>query len=257
MLRNKMLAVAAGALALCTSNVWAQEGSTVAASSASRAIKGVAAASFQAPVGFGAGWGAVGAGAYAQTLDSSSDGSAGLVFGLGDPSEYVGLETSAVFSSLTGSHGSDDSFGESGSLGFKLHTNLPGDAAFGVGVVGAAEWGSDGFKNANRSSVYAAITKAVDVGSYVAVLNVGAGDHVFNRPGHNGIGVFGSGALYFTNWLSVIGEYSGRFINTAVSIAPLPQYLPLTITLGAINLGESYGGDVEFGGSIGVGYAFK
>lgn len=255
MFRNKLLAVAGGMLVLCTSNVWAQE-STVAASSAARSIKGVAAASFAAPVGFGAGWGSVGAGVFAQTLNDTSDGSAGLAFGLGDPDKYVGLETSAVFSSLTG-HGSDDSFAESGSLGFKLHTNLPGNAAFGVGVVGASEWGSKGFKNANSSSFYTAVTKAFKVGSYVTILNIGAGDGVFNEPGKNGIGVFGSGAFYFTNWLSVIGEYSGRFANAAISIAPLHKYLPLTITLGAINVGEQHGGDMEFGGSVGIGYSFK
>jgi len=255
MLRNKMLAVVAGTLALCTSNVWAQ-GSTVAASSASRAVKGFAAGSFESPVAFGMDWGSVGAGVFAQTLGSTSDGSAAVAFGLGDADEYVGLETAAVFSSLTG-HGSDDSFGDSGSFGFKLHTNLPGYAAFGVGVVGAGEWGSDGYKNANESSVYAVGSKAFKVGSKVAIVNLGAGDGVFNKPGKKGIGVFGSGAFYFTNWLSVIGEYSGRFVNAAISVAPLPTILPLTITVGAINLTGKYDGDVEIGGTIGIGYSFK
>ncbi|MDB5967673.1 MAG: hypothetical protein JWQ90_123 [Hydrocarboniphaga sp.] len=255
MLQNKVLAVAAGAFALFTSNAWAQE-SGIAASSASRTIQGYAAASFQAPVGFGMSWGAIGAGAYAQTLGSSSDGAAGISFGLGDADKYVGLETSAVFSSLTG-HGSSDSFGDSGSFGLKLHTNLPGDAAFGVGVIGTGEWGSQGFKDANSSSVYAAVTKGVQVGNHVAILNLGVGDNLFNEPGKTSIGVFGSGAFYFTNWLSVIGEYSGRFTNAAISIAPLPQFLPLTITVGAINLGKRYGGDVELGGTVGLGYNFK
>ncbi|EIT69601.1 MULTISPECIES: hypothetical protein [Hydrocarboniphaga] len=228
---------------------------------AARPTLGLAAASFQAPVGFGASWGAVGAGVYAQTLDNlpgggDSDGAAGVVIGLGDASEYAGLELGAVFSSLTGDN-SDDSFGDSGSFAAKLHTNLPGNAAFAIGVVGAQEWGSSGFKNANSSSVYTAVTKAFRLGNHVAILNLGAGDNVFNSPDKNGIGVFGSGSFYFTQWLSVIGEYSGRFANAAVSIAPLPKYLPLTITLGAINLTEKYGQDVEFGGSVGIGYSFK
>ncbi|WP_341919220.1 hypothetical protein [Hydrocarboniphaga effusa] len=228
---------------------------------AARPTLGLAAASFQAPVGFGASWGAVGAGVYAQTLDNlpgggDSDGAAGVVIGLGDASEYAGLELGAVFSSLTGDN-SDDSFGDSGSFAAKLHTNLPGNAAFAIGVVGAQEWGSSGFKNANSSSVYTAVTKAFRVGNHVAILNLGAGDNVFNSPDKSGIGVFGSGSFYFTEWLSVIGEYSGRFANAAVSIAPLPKYLPLTITLGAINLTEKYGQDVEFGGSVGIGYSFR
>lgn len=255
MLQNKVLAVAAGAFALLSTTAWAQE-SGVAASSAARNIKGYAAASFEAPVGFGASWGSVGVGAFAQSLDSTSDGAAGISIGLGDADKYVGLETSAIFSSLTG-HGSDDSFGDSGSFALKLHTNLPGDAAFGVGVVGTGEWGSSTFKQANSSSVYAAVTKGVQLGNHVAILNIGVGDNVFNEPGKTSMGVFGSGAFYFTNWLSIIGEYTGRFANAAVSIAPLPQFLPLTITVGAINLGKRYGGDVELGGTVGLGYNFK
>jgi hypothetical protein len=255
MLQNKVLAVAAGAVALLSTNAWAQD-SGAAATAATRNIQGYAAASFEAPVGFGASWGSVGVGAFGQTLDSTSDGAAGVSIGLGDADEYVGLEASAVFSSLTG-HGSSDSFGDSGSFGLKIHTNLPGDAAFGVGVIGTGEWGSDEFKQNNSSSVYAAVTKGVQLGNHVAILNIGVGDNVFNEPGKTTMGVFGSGAFYFTNWLSVIAEYTGRFTNAAISVAPLPQFLPLTITVGAINLGKRYGGDVEFGGTVGLGYNFK
>jgi hypothetical protein len=255
MLRNKVLVAAAvSALTFAASNASAQEG--IAASSATRTLQGYAAASFEAPVGFGAGWGSVGGGAFGQTLGNTSDGSAGVSFGLGDPDKYVGLETSAVFSSLTG-HGSPDSFGHDGSFGFKLHTNLPGYAAFGVGVIGTGEWGSKGFKQSNSSSVYAALTKGVQIGDHVAILNIGVGDNAFNEPNKTSMGVFGSGAFYVTNWLSLIAEYSGRFTNAAISIAPLPQFIPLTITLGAINIGERYGQDVEFGGVVGIGYNFK
>lgn len=253
---QKTILATLGMACLFAANQASAQQTAAPATIAARPTLGVAAASFQAPVGFGASWGAVGAGAYAQTLGDTEDGAAGVVIGLGDASEYAGLELGAVFSSLTGNN-SEDSFGDSGSFAAKLHTNLPGDAAFAIGVVGAEEWGSSGFKNANSSSVYTAVTKAFQLGSHVAILNLGAGDNVFNSPGKDGIGVFGSGSFYFTEWLSIIGEYSGRFANAAVSIAPLPKYLPLTITLGAINLTEKYGQDVEFGGSIGIGYSFK
>ena len=258
---QKTILATLGMACLFAANQASAQQTAAPATVAARPTLGLAAASFQAPVGFGASWGAVGAGAYAQTLDNlpgggDSDGAAGVVIGLGDASEYAGLELGAVFSSLTGDN-SDDSFGDSGSFAAKLHTNLPGNAAFAIGVVGAEEWGSSGFKNANSSSVYTAVTKAFRLGNHVAILNLGAGDNVFNSPDKNGIGVFGSGSFYFTQWLSVIGEYSGRFANAAVSIAPLPKYLPLTITLGAINLTEKYGQDVEFGGSVGIGYSFK
>eukprot|EP00456_Euglypha_rotunda_P091664 TRINITY_DN9642_c0_g1_i6.p1 TRINITY_DN9642_c0_g1~~TRINITY_DN9642_c0_g1_i6.p1 ORF type:complete len:261 (-),score=54.09 TRINITY_DN9642_c0_g1_i6:190-972(-) len=260
-MQKTILATLGMACLFAASQASAQQ-TAAATAAASRPTLGYAAASFQAPVGFGASWGGVGAGFYGQTYNNGKDedGSAGIVVGLGDASEYAGLELAAIFSSLSGGNGSDDSFGDSGSFAAKLHTNLPGDAAFAVGVIGAQQWGSSGFKEANESgknSVYAAASKAFRLGKHVAVINVGAGNKAFNKPGSDGIGAFGSGAFYFTQWLSVIADYSGRFANVAVSVAPLPKYLPLTVTLGAINVTEKYDSDVEFGGSIGIGYYFK
>src|SRR3546814_5041287 len=83
---------------------------------------------------------------------------------LGDADKYAGLEVAAVSGSLFGSHGSKDSFGESGSIGLKLHTNVPGYASFAVGVDGTGRWGSKSYTHASSSSVYAVATKIVPVG---------------------------------------------------------------------------------------------
>ncbi|MGH6643929.1 MAG: hypothetical protein ACRED3_14660 [Bradyrhizobium sp.] len=255
--KNKAVLVT-GALMLASTPAWAQSGSDAASAAASE-LKGFAAPALQTPVAFGARWGTFGVGVYGQTCDcnqNDADGSFGVAFGLGDPDKYAALEVAAASSSLFGDTGSGDSFGESGSFGLKLHTNLPGYASFAVGVNGTGRWGSDSFKNNNKASVYAVASKMFEVGQFATILNIGVGDELYNEPGKDGASILGSAAFYFTQQISVIAEYTGRFTNAALSVAPFRTF-PLTITLGATNLGERYGGDVEFAGSVGMGFAFN
>src|SRR3546814_422178 len=222
-------------------------------------MKGFAAPALNAPVAFGASWGGVGVGIGGQTCDCNkddADGAAAIVFGLGDADKYAGLEVAAVSGSLFGSHGSKDSFGESGSIGLKLHTNVPGYASFAVGVDGTGRWGSKSYTHASSSSVYAVATKMVPVGQFATVLNIGIGDGIYNGPNDSGANVFGSAAFYFTQQISLLAEYTGRFTNAALSVAPFRSF-PLTVPLGATNLGERYGGDVEFAGTVGYGFNFN
>jgi hypothetical protein len=255
---NNKAVLVAGALMVIGAPAWAQSGSEAASAAASE-LKGFAAPALQAPVAFGARWGTFGVGVYGQTCDCNkddADGSAAIAFGLGDPDKYAALEVDVAASSLFGDKGSGDSFGESGSIGLKLHTNLPGYASFAVGVNGTGRWGSEGFKNANKSSVYAVASKMFPVGQFATILNIGVGDELYNEPGKSGANVLGSAAFYFTQQISVLAEYTGRFTNAALSVAPFRSF-PLTVTLGATNLGERYGGDTEFAGSVGMGFAFN
>jgi len=255
---NKNAALLTGTLLFASTSAWAQVGSQPASTAASE-LRGVAAPALQSPAAFGARWGTAGIGFYGQTCDCNSDdadGSLGVAFGLGDPDKYAALEVSIAASSLFGDKGSGDSFGEAGSLGFKLHTNLPGHASFAVGVNGTGRWGSDAFTNANRSSIYAVVSKMLPAGPFATIVTLGVGDELYNEPGKSGVGVIASAALYFTQQISVLAEHTGRFTNAAVSIAPFQRF-PVTITLGATNLGERYGGDVEFAGSVGMGFAFN
>ncbi len=254
MIHNKKLAFVATGAALMLASAAAQ--AQTAAQQAAGPLRGLAGASFQSPVAFGASWGGVGIGVYGQTIDNASedyDGSAGIAFGLGNADKYVGLETVVTTSSLTGASGDD--FGEAGSVSLKLHTNLPGHASFAVGVNGTGRWGNAS-NPTNSSSVYAVGSKFFTLGNTVGlVANLGMGDGVYQEIGEDGAAVFGSLALYITPRFSIIGEYTGRFANAAVSAAPF-RSLPLTITLGAVNLGERYNDDVQFAGSVGLGFSF-
>jgi hypothetical protein len=69
------------------------------------------------------------------------------------------------------------------------------------------------------------------------------------------VNAFGSLAFYFTRQFSVIVDHSGRFTNAALSAAPI-RGLPIVVTLGALNLGERFNSDVEFGGSIAYSFSF-
>src|SRR3546814_20092810 len=91
---------------------------------------------------------------------------------LGDADKYAGLEVAAVSGALFGSHGSKDSFGESGSIGLKLHTNVPGYASFAVGLDGTGRWCSNSYTNASRSSASAVATKMVPVGQFGPVAKI-------------------------------------------------------------------------------------
>ncbi|TDU32886.1 hypothetical protein DFR24_2296 [Panacagrimonas perspica] len=232
-----------------------------------------AGASFGSPLAFGADWGAVGIGVYGQTLpnkfngakldtDEDFDGSAAIVFGLGDADKYVGLETAIVTTSLTGSEkltGNDsDEFGESGGLSFKLHTNVPGGAALAIGVIGTGRWGEA--EEQNESSVFANATKvfSIDTGSskHALVANIGIGDGSFTSSlRDDGVNVFGSLAFYVTRQLSLIADHNGRFTNLAVSAAPI-RGIPLVVTLGAVNVGERFDSDMQFGGTLGYTLSF-
>ena len=184
--------------------------------------------------------------------NSNEDASAGVAIGLGDPDAYFGAELGVGFSSLTNDN-SEDSFGESGGFSFKLHRNLPGYSAVSVGVNGFGVWG--GAEDANDPSYYAAYSKMVPVGRFASILTIGAGTEVFNDPGEDGANVFGSAALYLTPQVALIGEYTGRFANVAVSVAPY-SWLPMTVTVGAVNVTERYDADTELAVSVGFGFNF-
>lgn len=223
-----------------------------------------AGASFGSPIAFGADWGAVGAGVYGQTLpdeldaNDDFDGSAALVFGLGDADKYVGLETAVISSSLTDSSGSGDGFGEAGGLAFKLHTNVPGGAAVAIGVIGTGRWGVA--EDTNESSVFANATKvfSIDTGTrkHALVANLGVGDGAFTSSfNDDGVNVFGSLAFYITRQFSIIADHTGRFTNAGVSAAPFRSF-PIVVTLGAVNIGERFGSDTQLGGTLGYTFSF-
>lgn len=244
-------------LSLVAGAAYAQ-GAVSAASNVISVPAGFAAPAFQVPVASGAGWGSVGVGVYGQTVDipggdSDTDGSMGLNVGFGDPVKAIGLDVSLGLSALTGSLG-EKSFGEAGSFGAKLHTNLPGLTSFAVGVQTIGRFGLAG--SGNTSSLYSSITKFFEVGAHNGVsATIGVGDGAFTDDGE-GVGLFGAAAFYVTPKVSLIAEYTGRFANLGVSLAPVNS-LPLSLTLGAVNVADRDGfGGTQFAGSVGYGFGF-
>lgn len=250
---------AATASLLLASGVQAQS-QQVAAQAASQPAA-TAGGSLGSPMAFGPAWRTGGVGVSGMTVDAPDqdvDGSLGLSTGFGNADKYAGLAVSIGTASLTKKNG--DSFGEAGSMGFQLFKTLPGNAAMAVGVTGAAAWGSKSFKDSNSSSVYVVATTVQSVYGHALTVNVGMGNKQFqalNDDGSvkDGVSPFGSLAFYVVPQFSVIADYTGRFTNLGVSYAPFKR-LPVSVSLGAFNVGERYGVDTQLMGSLGMGFQF-
>lgn len=220
-----------------------------------------AGASLGSPIGFGASWGNAGVGLYTQTFDGPQvqddvDGGAGFAIGFGNAKKAVGLEVGLALSSLWGGSNAGGSFGENGSFGAKLHTQLPGAASIAVGATGFGRFGNS--NDARATSLYVAGTKVSRLGKYALATNLGFGNKEFAGKFTNdddGLAAFGSLAFYFNPQVSLIADYTGRFLNAGVSVAPLRKY-PLTLSLAAINTTGRYDGHAEAAVSVGYGFRF-
>jgi hypothetical protein len=131
-----------------------------------------------------------------------------------------------------------------------------------VGVIGTGRWGTE--KTTNRASVYAVGTKVFKIGTtspHALVVNVGLGDESFQELdkttgfGKSGAGVFGSLAFYIIPQVSIVADYTGRFLNAGISAAPF-RSLPLTLTLGGVNLTNRYDSKPQAAASISYGFQF-
>lgn len=210
---------------------------------------------FGSPIAFGAAFGQAYAGIGGETTPPGApddvDGSAFVGLGLGNANSAVGLEAAATFISLR------DSFGEDGEFNAKLHRAIGKRGAIAVGAEGLGGWGAA--KNKDES-LFAAYTQVFDLAGdmarhpFLLSVNVGVGNERFVDPGDDGVGVFGGISLTPIRRLSVIADWTGRDLNAGLSVVPI-QRLPLVITLGAVNLTERLGRDVEFAG--GLGYLFQ
>ena len=226
------------------------------------AHRGYAGMAFGSPSAFALGWGAVGAGAYAQTLsapDAKRDGSAAVAFGLGDADRFVALETAVTFASLSGSQGSSARFGDVGAFSFKVSRSLGEGGALAAGVLSATSWGYT--KPWEQPTYYLVGTRILPLqtglGPRPLVLSLGVASSGFEKTlvvDKVRTRAFGSVAFYFNRQVSLIADHTGRFANLGLSIAPFAQ-VPLTVTLGAVNLGDADRLGRQFG--IAVGAAFR
>lgn len=249
--RSSLLAAAALSAALhCTSGSASDSGSAITISALPR---GYAASAFEAPVAFGGSWGSVGIGVTNERLNG--DASVSVAAGLGNPDRYAGLDVAAVFSSLSDSDLGEGGLGDEGSFALKLHRNLGDYTAIAIGASAVSRWGGDLFRANNPAGHYVVITRAFWLGDPVLMLSGGAGHNVTNKNGNDN-DVFGSAALYLTHWLSLIAEYDGFNVNAALSLAPLPQWLPLTLTCGYVDLLTDHNPDPRITIMAGLAYHF-
>lgn len=217
--------------------------------------------SMGSPTAYGASWGSAGIGIGGATSDSPAldhdvDGSMGVVFGLGDAAQSVGLETTINIISLT-NNGPDSGFGDDGNINFKLHRLVKPDLAIAVGIENAVTWGlADTIDN----RAYIVGTKVLTLDTIdttqALVFNLGAGEGGrFDPDGEGDVGVFGTIAWMIDQKYSLIADWSGSDLNLGFSVAPFYNY-PLTITFGAINVNERLDRKTEFSGGIGYGFSF-
>lgn len=213
---------------------------------------GFAASAYTAPVALGGSWGSVGVGMIASQV---GDASVSVAAGLGSPEDWVGLDVTTVFSSLSHSNLGEYGFGEEGSFAFKLHRTLGNYTAVAIGASAVAPWGGILLHENNPAGHYVVITRALLSEHHVLMLSGGAGHNVVNKNG-NGNGIFGSAAYYPRHWISAIAEYDSFAVNSAVSIAPLSQWIPLTVTVGLYDLLEQHNKTPQLTGMVGLGFHF-
>jgi len=208
------------------------------------------AVAFGSPIGFGLNSGQLAVGIGGQTTDVSGanhfDGSMGVAAGFGNSRDSLGFEVTANLISLR------DNFGQDGSFNAKIHHMLNETTAVAVGAESFGGWGD---ARDSRISAFAAVTTVVQAGLPV-VLNLGAGTNRFASNNEtNRTGVFGSVAVVPTDRLSFVVDYTGIDTNAAVSVVPFTT-LPVTLTLGYVNLQEQEGLSREFAGGLGYLYRF-
>jgi hypothetical protein len=225
------------------------------ASAAVREPLAYAAASLLSPVGFGSRWGAIGIGAY--YADQHDDvGNVALSLGLGNPDSLAGAEISIVSSAVRQNEGSDNGLGDLGLFNLKLHRNLGDYTAVAIGATATGKWGDEDHKFNNPAGYYAAATRAIFIGQNVLMISGGLGENVSNKEQASGLEAFASASYYLAPWLSLIVENNGRFTDAAISIAPLPRYVPMTITTGVVNVLERFNQGRRTVITVGMGFHF-
>ena len=246
------------------------QGAAAAAANASRSAPGSSSGS---PSAFGANWGdAFFGGSYQNQVryvgakpSTLDDGGVVGGFGLGDASEYAGLEV--AFSSFSTLH---EGFGKRGGMSLKLHRLLPDNFGIAVGRENAATWGgTDGGR-----SWYGVVSKEQDLSDNPngflgsITLNAGVGDGRF-RDSHlvnlgNGkqalgtpidtVGFFASAGLRLHETTSLIADWGGQDLTLGFSIAPFAS-VPVVITPAIADILGRANGHGRF--VLGVGYGFQ
>lgn len=209
---------------------------------------------FGSPVGFGQYLGEFSLGLAGETLPRKDkepvDGSLSATVGLGSMNT-VGVEVGLNVISLT------EGFADSGSFSAKLHKLIGNSSSISIGSEAFGPWG---LARQRDASLYGVVTHIARLpGNMPLAINLGVGNNRFRDADQtvdsNKLGVFGGLALVLNQRTSLIMDYTGVGLNLGVSIVPFMQ-LPITATLGVINVAEQENGSAEFSGAVGYRATF-
>lgn len=209
---------------------------------------------FGSPVGYGQFLGEFSLGLAGETLpkssDNSVDGSFAATAGLGS-AKTVGVEVGLNVISLT------EGFGDSGSFSAKLHKLIGSSSSISIGSESFGPWG---LAKQRDASLYGVVTHIAHLpGNMPLAINLGVGNNRFRDANQtvadNKLGVFGGVALVLNSRTSLIADYTGVGLNLGVSVVPV-QRLPITATLGVVNVTEQEDSSAEFSAAIGYRAAF-
>jgi hypothetical protein len=160
------------------------------------------------------------------------DGSLSFGFGEGDAVNSLGLEFNFNITSVGGGNFNDFDFGDSGTIGFKLHKYFGRGTAAAFGWSNPIRWGDTTAANA---TVYGVVTQAFPLISnqLPLTISVGVGSGAFRSKGailngENTPNLFGSLGLQVTPEISLVSSWTGNRLNVGASVVPVRKF-PLVI----------------------------
>jgi hypothetical protein len=223
-------------------------------------VPGMSAAT---PIGFGADWGMVWAGASYEPrvrYGRIDDGVAAVGFGLGDAERWVGLQVGVnSFSTVRGGFGNR--------IGVDLHLHRQLDDFTGVAIGWEGVGGRDAQAGGSGSSLYAVGSRWLPLRADpeaplgVAMVSLGVGSGRFQLEDDflaekSGVGVFGSVGVRILPPISVIAEWTGQDLMVGASITPIKGQL-VAFTAGFTELTGTAGDRPRFALGGSVGWSFR
>ncbi|WP_413172599.1 hypothetical protein [Anabaena azotica] len=218
------------------------------------AATGAPASSAGTPTAYGASWGQafIGGGAFFPLDEGNVDGSLTVGFGLGDAVKSAGLEVAVNIISVGGQKENFGDFGDSGTVGLKLHRYFDDGTAFAVGWSNPIKWGE---ANQAKETLYGVLTKSFNP----VTVSVGLGSGSFaskgaRQAGENAVNLFGSVGLRLAPEASLVTSWTGSSLNMGASFVPLKR-TPLVINTIFTDVTDNLNNGVGF--TLSAGYSFQ
>lgn len=215
------------------------------------------------PSAYGASWGQayVGGGLFFPLDKGRTDGSLAVGFGLGDTVKSVGVEVNANITSVGGGNSNFD-FGDSGSLGFKVHKYLGDGAAVAVGFANPITWGDS---NRAKDTIYGVVTKSFNLqpndtdNKMPLTISLGVGSGSFRSKGaieadDNPANIFGSIGIRTAPEVAWVTSWTGNRLNIGGSFVPFKQ-TPIVFNAIFTDVTNNFGDGL--GISLSAGYAIR